>query len=294
MNIYLEKLRLVSEENKYFRIYCSIIEQSKMLYETRKSANEKIGYSEAHHIFPSSFCEDDCERKDKDNICFLSARQHFIVHRLLTKFVSNPSLKNKMFMAIFAMSRKSRSQKRSITLSRTYEKIKRDMAESKKGVSPGNKGIPLSEKHKEALRYERSEETKRKISEAKKDNPISEEIKSHLSKINKGEGNPFYGMKHTEEARAKMSKAKRGKKQSPRTKEHRENISKSLKGRKLSEKEKEKRKSTYLRGKDHQFYGGLPEHMKVVCIHCGLKLSKGLHTRWHGDKCKFKNRTDQT
>lgn len=54
-----------------------------------------------------------------------------------------------------------------------------------------------------------SEETKRKISKTKKSQNLSnkhtDETKIHLSKINKGELNPFYDMNHTEEVKENQS-----------------------------------------------------------------------------------------
>lgn len=54
-----------------------------------------------------------------------------------------------------------------------------------------------------------SEETKKKISETKKSqkiiaysvNPMTNEQREHLKKINQGENNPFYGKNHTEEVK---------------------------------------------------------------------------------------------
>ena len=64
----------------------------------------------------------------------------------------------------------------------------------------------------------RSEETKRKMSEAKKgkNHPFygqhhSEEIKRKMSKSLKGENHPMYGKHHSEEAKRKMSEAHKGK-----------------------------------------------------------------------------------
>lgn len=287
MNIYLEKLRLFSDDNKYFKIYCAIIERSKSLYETKSDANNKLGYTEAHHIFPSAFCSED-EIKDTNNICHLTAKEHYIAHRLLTKFILNIEMKNKMIFAVWNMTRKSSNQKRHHISSRTYNILKQNMAEAKRGRPAHNKGIPLSEEHKEKLRYTRTEETKRKISESKRGIPRSEESKLHLSKINSGENNPFFSKKHSEETKKRLSLIKTGSKLPERTEEHRKKLSDSLKGRKLSEEEKEKRKETYVRGVNHPFYGGLPDNMKVVCKHCGIVVSKGLHTRWHGDNCKLK------
>jgi len=58
-----------------------------------------------------------------------------------------------------------------------------------------------------------SDETKRKISETKKSqkivaysvNPMTQEQREHIKKINQGENNPFYGKNHTEEVKEEHS-----------------------------------------------------------------------------------------
>ena len=58
-----------------------------------------------------------------------------------------------------------------------------------------------------------SEETKRKISETRKNSKIEcpDYLKKHYSKIHSGEGNPNYGKKHSPETLAKISAATKGK-----------------------------------------------------------------------------------
>ena len=66
-----------------------------------------------------------------------------------------------------------------------------------------------------------SEETRRKMSEAKKGKTVSEETRRKLSEAKTGENNPMYGRtgennpnygkQHTEETRRKMSEARKGK-----------------------------------------------------------------------------------
>ena len=56
-----------------------------------------------------------------------------------------------------------------------------------------------------------SEETKQKISEAKKGKHPSEETKQKISEANSGEKNPFYGKHHTEEVKQKISEARKSK-----------------------------------------------------------------------------------
>lgn len=55
-----------------------------------------------------------------------------------------------------------------------------------------------------------SEQTKRKMSEAKKGKPRSEEVKIKMSEQRKGENNSMYGKQHTEEAKRKMGEFRKG------------------------------------------------------------------------------------
>lgn len=54
--------------------------------------------------------------------------------------------------------------------------------------------------------WQRSDETRQKLSEVNKGKHLSEEIKQKISESLSGEKNPFYGKQHTEEAKQKMSK----------------------------------------------------------------------------------------
>lgn len=78
----------------------------------------------------------------------------------------------------------------------------------------------------------RSEETRRKLSEAKKGKSLSEEHRRKISESMKGENNHFYGKTHSEESRRKMSEALKGKHLSE---EHRKKLSELKKGKPLSD-----------------------------------------------------------
>lgn len=84
--------------------------------------------------------------------------------------------------------------------------------------------------------FKLSEETRRKMSEAKKkqwrENPrkVSDETKKKLSEVNKGHKRNE-GRKMSEETKKKMSEAKKGR---VFTEEHKRKLSKALQGRKLS------------------------------------------------------------
>ena len=78
-------------ENKYTKIYFNIIDVRKRItFE---------GYGENHHILPSSLGGSD----DKENIVRLTAKEHFIVHHLLTKMLSDEDSKSKMWNAFYLM-----------------------------------------------------------------------------------------------------------------------------------------------------------------------------------------------
>lgn len=55
--------------------------------------------------------------------------------------------------------------------------------------------------------WQRSDETRQKLSEVNKGKRLSEEIKQKISESLSGEKNPFYGKQHTEEAKQKISES---------------------------------------------------------------------------------------
>ena len=91
--------------------------------------------------------------------------------------------------------------------------------ESRKKMSEAKKGKHFSEEHKkklsEAWEHSRhfSEETRKKLSEAakKKRRPLSEEHKKKISEAEKGKPGPNKGKHFSEETRKKMSAVRKGK-----------------------------------------------------------------------------------
>ena len=79
------------KDNKYTKIYYNIIEKSK-----NKIYNDK---TEKHHIIPKCLGGDN----SKNNIAIVSCREHYILHKLLTKMVSGEDIK-KMWWALHRMS----------------------------------------------------------------------------------------------------------------------------------------------------------------------------------------------
>jgi hypothetical protein len=84
MNIYIERLRQISLQNKYLDWYCQIISKAITRASSKKNARQILGYCEKHHVLPRSY--KDGGENDAMNIVYLTAREHILVHWLATKF----------------------------------------------------------------------------------------------------------------------------------------------------------------------------------------------------------------
>lgn len=213
-------------------IYEKIIQKAKT--EIRKKVrkeNPNYKYYEIHHILPKCLGG----TNEKENLVLLTAREHYICHKLLTYIhKENRKLSNAFHRMTF-----SKSNNYNIS-SKDYEYARYLKANT-----------PISE------------ETRNKM----KAHIFSEEHKENLSKSHvgihyenrvlnrKGELNTFYGKTHSEESKEKIRKKKLGVIQSDETKEKRsksmmgkntyerteetkQKLSKSLTGRKLTEEHK--------------------------------------------------------
>lgn len=148
--------------NKYTIVYNSIINRAK--------ARVLDGYSEKHHIIPK--CLGGTDRKE--NLVRLTAREHFICHRLLVKMVEGKAV-FQMIKAVDMMTTRAKCQDRYRVPSRLFEKLKK---EASLAMSVLTKGI---KKH--------SDETKQKMSESAM-----------------GRESPFKGKTMTSEQRERVSK----------------------------------------------------------------------------------------
>lgn len=151
--------------NKYTRIYYAIIERAKS-----RTLSDCI-YTERHHIIPQSFFKSRSKTgwlsgdyNAKTNLVKLTAREHYICHRLLTKMTEGIALyKMANAMRRFAHATKTKQ----FVDSRTYEQISKLQSETMKGR-------PCSPETREKIRQGNlnrppiTEETRRKLSEAAK------------------------------------------------------------------------------------------------------------------------------
>ncbi|MCS7316844.1 MAG: HNH endonuclease [Candidatus Dojkabacteria bacterium] len=107
----------------YEKIYYSIINHRKA------NPVPKDQYKELHHILPRSLGG----KNNKDNLVYLTPKEHFICHLLLTKMFNEQEKREKMIKAFFAMKHwkngyQNRYTPKSIN-SRIYEKLKKEFAE---------------------------------------------------------------------------------------------------------------------------------------------------------------------
>jgi len=145
-------------DNKYTIAYNNIVNIAK--------SRVLVGYGEFHHIIPKCLGG----TNNKDNIVRLTAREHFVCHRLLVKMVEGKAV-FQMMKAVHIMTMQNKSQIRYKVTSRIFEQIKIDAA---KATSVLTKGKP---KH--------SAETKKKMSDNAKGKPSAFKGKSHSASSKK-------------------------------------------------------------------------------------------------------------
>ncbi len=157
----------------YFRVYDQLM--------SRAGGRSISGYSESHHIIPRCLGGTD----EAKNLVRLSAREHFIAHRLLTRMYP----KNRgVWFALIAMGRIAQFK------SRIFASERKQAAEMRKG-------------------FRFSQEIRLKMSMAKKGKPSVSPAtcfkpgEPSWSAGRYGKEAPGYGTRRTPEQRQRMSKA---------------------------------------------------------------------------------------
>lgn len=183
--------------NKYTKWYKNIVAKATK----RVNQNE---YLEAHHIIPDCFFINRSRKgtpgwiegdpNDRNNIVFLTAKEHFICHRLLPKMTTGRA-KISMAYAVWQMTMMS-GRDRYVPTARTYETLKKQISESRKGV-------PISEEQKAKLRGPKTAEHRAKIGQYER----TSEHKLAISLVRKAQ----IGLQtRSAETKAKMSAWQKG------------------------------------------------------------------------------------
>ena len=247
--------------NKYEKWYNQIILNSK---------NEKLLGHEQHHILPKSLGGTD----DKTNLVYITAREHFVCHWLLTKIYPTGEEHWKMLNALRMMRSENKNQQRYNTkiTSRVYAKVKEEyiklQSEKVRGSNNpmhGDKFYRSQEGYKRqrdavlgAKNGSKKVEARKKIAESKlgkKREEFNKEWLDNLSKNHKSKQTGFDGS-HSEKTKQKMREKALGRKQSLET------IAK---------------KAEAVRGLKRK---------KKLCPHCNKLVAVNGYARWHGDNCK--------
>jgi len=74
---------MIYNDMDYLRIYNKLMETTVAIKQERKALKKKGSYFERHHITPLSMGGDKSYAIGSDNIVLLTAREHYIAHRLL-------------------------------------------------------------------------------------------------------------------------------------------------------------------------------------------------------------------
>ena len=251
--------------NKYKKWYDQI---------TQNGKTSKAPGDERHHIVPRSLDGSD----DLSNIAFISPREHFICHWLLTKIYPTGEEHWKMINAFRMMRAENPNQQRYSTkiTSRVYENLKKEYSalqstrvSGENNPMHGDKFYRSEEgkqRQKNAISGEnngaKQDSARQKIAASKlgsKRAPFTDEWRANLSASKQGKNNNRFGVEVSEETRRK--------------------IGDKIRGRKQTDEEKLVR-SLANKGKTRE---------KLLCPHCAQLISVNTYPRWHGDRCKHKS-----
>jgi hypothetical protein len=191
-------------DNKYTKVYYSLIERAKTRILSQSS------YKEKHHIIPQSFfkhksktgwVDGDCN--SAENLVYLTAREHFICHLLLVRMtVGDAHLKMTYALKRFVYTKKHKQ----FINSRLYEYIRQTNSNAMKGrpcssetrekIRQGNLTRPPTsnetrQKLSESARRRKgfTPEGRQKVVDAMKNRTVSEETRRKLREHNLGKPN---------------------------------------------------------------------------------------------------------
>jgi len=159
----------------YYKIYQNLMSTRKF------KEHGHQGYCETHHIIPKCMGG----MNNDSNKVRLTAREHFIAHRLLVKIYDSEKLK----YALWAMCNQcSKHQKREIINSHVYEHVKTLFSKSISGNNHWAKKPEFRERMRQIAlnRSPMSQKTKDKISTIHKGKVKSTEWKRKIGKGNSG------------------------------------------------------------------------------------------------------------
>jgi hypothetical protein len=136
--IWLDILKSVSLNNKYADWYSSLCQRASNRAASKATAKTRLGYVEIHHVLPAGLGMGG--EKSRDNVVYLTAREHFIAHLLLVRMLTG-KLRDSMLSAIVIMS----GRKLYGCSGRKYESLRKAYSLRMSNLM---KGRPISEKQR--------------------------------------------------------------------------------------------------------------------------------------------------
>lgn len=192
----------------YKRIYDDLMETRLSVKKERIGQKKQGSYFERHHIIPLSMGGNKSYALGSDNIVLLTAREHYIAHRMLWLIYRTREMGFAFHKMVFST---SPLQKRRFD-SKAYEAAKLALSQCQRGennpmwgkgsllrgkpnINKGKKTGPRPDMYGDK-NPSRREDVRKKLSEklkGLKKPPMSEETKNKISARTKGSGNPRFG-----------------------------------------------------------------------------------------------------
>lgn len=201
MNIYIQIISDLSQKNKYFSWWESIISRGIQRAGTREEAKSLLGYVEGHHIVPRSFKLGG--ETDSNNIVYLTSKEHIIIHHLMCKFLVD-EYKTKSQRGFYRMCYSISKYHQ-----RTPHVSKRLLLESRKAVSEANSGYAsavcsITQKRLGKVSVDDPRWKTEEIVSTSLGWKDTEQTRRNKSLAHRGKKNNMWGKTHTEEARKKI------------------------------------------------------------------------------------------
>jgi len=234
----------------YERIYNQIIQSAKKSNRKKlRKSNPDYIYYEKHHIIPRCLGGTD----DIENLVLLTAKEHFICHRLLCEMYPDNS---KLIHAFWRMCTVKNSIGRSYKISaKTFNDIRLKKSKIQSGMVSGSNNPMFGKSHNEITKSLLSKPKSTVHKQLQSQIMRAKYIDGEMTPHNKGKTGERY---HSDESKKKMSNSRKGK---PKTSEWK--LMQSLRMKQL-------------------------QKQKILCESCSLEFDKRNYSRWHGEKCKHK------
>lgn len=256
---------MIFTDNIYSQEYFQIIQNAQLRASSKSQAKQQCpdDIIEKHHVIPECFFKNrkrkgpagwvEGDPNHKDNIAFLTAKEHYRCHWLLVDMIPTNEIytKTAMHRMTYALVRMSCGNRDKYDISEAmYIETKKLLSKHSTGISKGPRSAEAIQKTNETKikngntgkGRKKSPETIEKYRESRKRNakPRSSKAIQQAIETARKNGTTRKGIPMSAEAKAKLSASKKGKKIGPHSAETRAKISAGQIGNKRGPKTGEK------------------------------------------------------